>query len=130
MRVVVTGGRDFTDREWVEQILQCWPITELIHGGARGADALCAQYALRNRLKVREFLPDWERHGRSAGPIRNRQMLDEQPDAVIAFPGGRGTQDLVRAARERGIQIIVAADTVPAAENHGWLSRLAGLWSL
>lgn len=54
---------------------------------------------------VEDFPADWERNGRAAGPIRNRQMLDGKPDLVIAFPGGKGTADMVAEAKRRGIAV-------------------------
>jgi hypothetical protein len=44
---------------------------------------------------------DWISLGRKAGPIRNQRMLEEgKPDLVMAFPGGRGTADMVRRGKE------------------------------
>jgi hypothetical protein len=51
-------------------------------------------------------MADWNTHGRAAGPIRNQRMLDEvKPELVVAFPGGRGTADMVRRAREAGVNV-------------------------
>ena len=47
----------------------------------------------------------WEEHGNAAGPIRNRHMMTWKPDAVIAFPGGSGTADMVSIARKAGIPV-------------------------
>jgi hypothetical protein len=50
-------------------------------------------------------MADWS-IGRKAGPIRNQRMLDEHaPDLVVAFPGGRGTADMVRRARKSGVEV-------------------------
>jgi hypothetical protein len=57
-------------------------------------------------VEVLEFSADWKTHGKSAGPMRNRQMLnDGQPTAVVAFPGGRGTADMIRAAKAVGLPV-------------------------
>ena len=55
---------------------------------------------------------NWKKHGRAAGPIRNKQMLEEaKPDLVIAFPGGAGTANMVKQAREAGVKVeIIYAD--------------------
>jgi hypothetical protein len=56
------------------------------------------------------YMADWDGLGRKAGPIRNQRMLDEgKPDLVIAFPGGRGTADMVRRAREAGVEVVELA---------------------
>jgi len=52
-------------------------------------------------------MANWAELGRKAGPIRNQQMLDEgKPNLVVAFPGGRGTADIVRRARAAGIEVV------------------------
>jgi hypothetical protein len=52
------------------------------------------------------YKAEWDKHGRAAGPIRNQQMLDDgKPDLVLAFAGGRGTDDMCRRAREAGIEV-------------------------
>jgi hypothetical protein len=50
---------------------------------------------------------DWTRHGKAAGPKRNQLMLDkEKPDLVIAFPGGKGTADMVARAKAQGFKVM------------------------
>ena len=57
------------------------------------------------------YMADWDGLGRKAGPIRNQRMLDDgKPDLGIAFPGGRGTADMVRRAREAGVETIQVQD--------------------
>jgi hypothetical protein len=109
MRVIVCGGRDFDDYALVANTLSGLPMrpTVIIHGGARGLDALAAIWAKTRRIAVEEFPADWKTHGRAAGPIRNRRMLKEaKPDLVVSFPGGAGTRDMVRQARAAGVQVI------------------------
>ena len=82
------------------------PITTLIHGGAKGADYLAARWAENNGIPCKAYPADWDRHGRAAGPIRNQMMLDtEKPFAVIAFPGGRGTDDMRKRAIAIGVHV-------------------------
>jgi hypothetical protein len=112
MRVLVCGGRDYRDAAALDGFLKFWHLrlqfTEVIHGAARGADRLAGAWAQRNRIPVRPFPADWDRYGMRAGPVRNQQMLDQKPDLVIAFPGGRGTADMVRRARAAGLEVIEA----------------------
>ena len=106
-RVLVCGGRDYLNREAVNDTLSRIGVTAVIHGGATGADALAAKWAKDNCVEVAEYRADWKAHGRGAGPIRNQRMLDESlPDLVIAFPGGRGTADMVRRARKSGVEVV------------------------
>lgn len=110
MKVLVCGGRDYDDWECVVETL-CWHEPEmelLIHGGARGADSLAHKWAslCTPPMPTKVFRADWKKHGKAAGPIRNQQMLDEcLPDLVIAFPGGKGTWDMVNRARQAKIEV-------------------------
>ncbi len=105
-KVLVCGGRDYNDREIVQRTLDRIKPAEIIHGAARGADTLAGEYAQDHGIPCRRFPADWRRHGRSAGFLRNRQMLDEgKPDLVVAFPGGPGTRNMVKTALERGFQV-------------------------
>lgn len=82
------------------------PITVIIHGAARGADQ-CAGTWARKRLVCEIAVPaNWSGHGMAAGPIRNQRMLLDEPDLVLAFPGGKGTAHMVKIAREAGIRVL------------------------
>lgn len=84
------------------------PFEVLIHGAARGADQLAGEWAKSRGVSLDVYPADWDKHGRSAGPIRNGRMLvDGKPDMVIAFPGGKGTADMVRQARRAGIATVL-----------------------
>ena len=112
MRVLVCGGRDFMDRDWLFRELDCLRsargVTIIISGCARGADTSASNGRRPEELRSRGFLSDWNTRGRAAGPIRNQQMLDEgKPDLVVAFPGGRGTADMVRRTRAAGVELIL-----------------------
>ena len=92
-KVLVCGGRDYNDRETVRRTLDRIKPAEIIHGAARGADTLAGEYARDRDIPCRSFPADWQKNGRSAGFIRNRQMLDEgKPDLVVAFPAKAGSR--------------------------------------
>ncbi len=111
MRILITGGRNFSDRILMWTALDrlhakhCFML--LIHGNAKGADRLASMWAQERGVGTLAYSANWARYGRSAGPIRNRQMLGEKPDLVVAFPGGRGTADMVQVAKEAGLQVVV-----------------------
>lgn len=114
-RVLVCGGRDFKDGALVFMVLDTAhaanPIVDLIHGAAPGADALAHEWAYRRRVRMRPFHADWKKHGKAAGPIRNQRMLDEgRPDMVIAFPGGRGTADMIERANKAGVPVVIVKE--------------------
>lgn len=111
MRVLVCGGRDFFDRRALYAALDAahaaTPFIKLILGGAQGADQLAYDWAGYRQVKREMYPADWDALGRLAGPIRNQRMIDEgKPDLVIAFPGGRGTADMMRKARAAGIEVV------------------------
>lgn len=110
MRVLVCGGRDYADRAKVAEVLSAINPDVLIHGGATGADALAKEWMAARIQQDRSLwmvgvLPDWKAYGNAAGPIRNKEMLTWKPDLVVAFPGGRGTADMVRQAKKAGVRV-------------------------
>ncbi|MBY0514854.1 MAG: DUF2493 domain-containing protein [Gemmataceae bacterium] len=110
MRVLITGGRDFGDRELLfgalDRLHAAHGFTALIHGDAKGADRLAGEWADARGVSVEAHPADWKKHGRGAGPIRNQKMLEQKPGLVVAFPGGKGTADMVRRAKEAGIEVV------------------------
>jgi len=113
VRVLVCGGRDYPDIDHVWNYLcdfheKRGPITTVIHGAAAGVDTQAMIWAqTMPGVLHAPFAADCRTHGKAAGPIRNQRMLDEgKPEIVIAFPGGRGTADMVRRAIEAGLTVV------------------------
>lgn len=110
MKIIVCGGRAYRDRQVLDKVLDGFltqGVDTLIHGGCpTGADAMAETWGKRNRVKVVTFPANWGGEGRAAGPIRNQRMVDLGADFVVAFPGGRGTADLVRRARKAGLEVV------------------------
>ena len=111
MRVLVCGGRHYSNRQFVYRMLDLVhsrkPITAVIEGGSRGADALARDWARELHIKVDTHPADWERYGHGAGPRRNIRMLEVgQPDVVIAFPGNGGTDGMVKLAKDAGVPVL------------------------
>lgn len=70
---------------------------------------MAVDWAVINWCPFTEFPADWDKYGKSAGYIRNQQMLDEGcPDYVVAFPGGAGTNMMKRIASKAGVPVIEA----------------------
>lgn len=131
MRVIVCGGRDYgrvrnplgrltpeevaaakaqaaAEQQRVADALSGLNVTALAHGAAPGADSVAHRWAIRHRVPVSPYPAAWHIDGKAAGPIRNARMLQEfRPDAVVAFPGGRGTADMIRQARAAGVRVIL-----------------------
>lgn len=109
MIVLVTGGRDLRDVRLVYDALDAIharvQITRVVQGGARGADDLARSWAMSRRVDYVTYAADWAQ-GRAAGLRRNQDMLNEEAvQLVVAFPGGRGTADMVRRAVSAGIPV-------------------------
>ena len=81
---------------------------EVVSGKARGADTFGEIWANEHGIPVKEFPADWDKFGRSAGPIRNGQMA-EYGDALIAFlaPGSKGTKNMIEQAQKKGLFVLV-----------------------
>ncbi len=114
MKVLVCGGRDFSDRVLMGNVLKSlhldWGLGTIIEGDCSGADRLAGEWARHNGVKNQKFPADWQKYGRAAGPMRNQKMLDEgQPDLVVAFPGGKGTADMIDRSRRNGFQVMEIA---------------------
>lgn len=112
MRVLITGGRNFYDKSLLKQTLDnlhaAKSISVIIHGGCSGADRLAGYWAKSiGCVPVEEYKYELGGNGRSAGPRRNAIMLREgKPDLVVAFPGGKGTADMVKKAKTAGVKVV------------------------
>ena len=114
MKVLVCGSRHFNDYERLKACLSGihnqTPISEIIHGDARGADRMSSTYAIEYGITVRKFPALWDLHGKRAGIIRNIEMLREgNPDYVVAFLAlnSRGTKHMIEIAEKAGVPVKV-----------------------
>ncbi|HEY5864772.1 MAG TPA: SLOG family protein [Candidatus Tectomicrobia bacterium] len=117
MHVIICGGRTYVfndaDRRWLETM----GITKVYVGGASGADSSAEWWAKARGVPCVVTHADWATHGKAAGPIRNATMLASLKRtapgteiAVIAFPGGRGTADMIQRAESAGMRVIRKGD--------------------
>ena len=116
LNLIIAGGRDFTDQLTMATAIKAiinsnglttTPIT-LVCGMAAGADMTGCILAKKWNWPVAEYPADWKTHGKSAGPIRNKQMADNA-DALIAFWDGksRGTANMIRTMEAANKPVIV-----------------------
>lgn len=112
MKVIIAGGRDFTDYDLLvkkcDNILQNQSDITIISGTAKGADSLGERYSKDKGYQCSQFPADWERFGKSAGYKRNVEMA-ENADALIAFWDGksRGTKHMIDIAQSKGLMVRV-----------------------
>ena len=117
MKIIIAGGREFTDVEAAKDFLvdlvfeqRVIPDTfTVISGGARGADKVGEDIAIAYELPLEIYPADWNTHGKSAGYIRNKQMADVA-DALIAFWDGssRGTKHMIDTMRKQGKPVYIS----------------------
>ncbi len=113
MRALCCGDRNWSSYEIIRRELEKLDDnTTIIEGCANGADSISGYIARQLKYRVLEFPADWKKYGRAAGPIRNKQMLDEgDPDLVLAFhtdiQKSKGTKNMIEQAEKRGIKIIL-----------------------
>jgi hypothetical protein len=115
VRVLVCGGRDCDDRDFVEKTLDRLlaargPFERLIHGDARGVDRMAGKWARDHNVLEWDFLPEWHRVDTEDGLSRNQRMIEAgAPDLVVAFPGGAGTENMVELAKAAHIEVVQVA---------------------
>lgn len=108
-KVLVTGGRNYDNASLVfEALNSIKPRPQLvICGGATGVDTIAAQWAEHYGVPLCIFPALWHSLGLAAGPRRNQWMLDfMKPSLLVVFPGGKGTADMVKRARDRGVETV------------------------
>jgi hypothetical protein len=114
-KVIVFGTRTFDDykllRSKLDHYCQNFLSVAVVTGAAKGADALGERWAYENKLLVVRFHPDWDRHGKKAGPMRNREMAGfvGKKGFAVGFWDGRspGTKDMISVCKEFGIKLKV-----------------------
>lgn len=114
MRVAVIGSRGLrVQNSDLEKFLP-QEVTEIISGGAKGVDTSAREYAISHGIKLTEFLPEYDKYGRSA-PLKRNITIIENADLVLAFWDGssRGTKFVIDNCKKRGVpvKILLAART-------------------
>lgn len=119
MRVIIAGGRDFTNRNVAGQVITAClrnvlatNSVSIVSGMAQGADRLGWEYGKEFDVPVTEFPADWKTHGKSAGYKRNVEMA-QNADALIAFWDGasRGTKHMIDIAHQHKLKVRVFSYT-------------------
>lgn len=110
MKIVVAGSRSITNKNLVYQCIEKSnvAITEIVSGCARGVDSLAEAYAADHDIQIMPFWADWPKHGKSAGPIRNKEMAEYADAAIIVWDGqSNGAQNMIENMRSVGKRVIL-----------------------
>ena len=101
MKVAIIGSRSVQVQNFDDYIPK--DCTEIVSGGAAGVDRCAAAYAAAHGLPLTEFLPQYDRYGRGAPIVRNKQIVD-YADTVLAFWDGvsRGTLSVINYCEQTG----------------------------
>jgi predicted Rossmann-fold nucleotide-binding protein len=120
MKVLICGSRRIEWRQaqllWQElsRRHKAQPFDAIITGTRSGVDTAAVEWARTNCVPWACVPANWNKHGKAAGPFRNRRMIWLwQPGIVLAFPGGAGTENMVQTAESLGV-------TVERIEPEGW----------
>lgn len=112
MRLLVCGSRHYDNFSHVCDVLDTIQLEYLnlhiIHGGADGVDTHAGEWAYMNYRPCTVYPARWPEYGKAAGPIRNKQMIEEgRPDRVLAFlaPNSKGTKNMIEQSAEAGIPV-------------------------
>jgi len=110
MKIIIAGSRNFNDYNLLktscDNLLTQFTNIEIVSGTARGADKLGERYAREKGYDIKQFPANWDKHGKSAGYIRNDEMA-QYADMLIAFWDGasKGTKHMIDLANKRGIKV-------------------------
>jgi hypothetical protein len=97
VKVIIAGSRDITDFKIVNDVVQPFikNISEIVCGCAKGVDQLGWEIGEISDTPVKMFPADWKKHGKAAGPIRNRQMAEYADAAIVIHNGSRGSLNMI-----------------------------------
>lgn len=100
MKVIIAGTRTFNNSFLLTKVVDYyslkWGISEVVCGGADGADYAGKRWAINNGINVKMFPADWKNLGKSAGPIRNTYMAKYADKAIVFWDSmSRGAKNMI-----------------------------------
>lgn len=113
-RVIIAGSRNLPkDHPPIYYVADAYlksgfKASEIVSGGCRGVDLAGEQFAQERQIPIKRFLPDWDRYGKAAGPIRNAQMADYAQCCIALWDGAsRGTRSMIELAEVKGLKVFI-----------------------
>lgn len=126
MKIGIVGSRLFTDYKKFKEELLTWIekddnniISSIISGNCNGSDKMAEKYAEEYNIPILIFKPNWKEFGRSAGPIRNSEIVNNS-DHIIAFVSkdSVGTWDTINKANKQNISVTIIKLDTPEKPKH------------
>jgi len=113
LKLIIAGGRNFNDYDLLKEKVDYYlkntnESVEIVSGKAKGADTLGERYAKENGYGLSLFPADWNRYGKGAGYIRNKEMAEYATHCICFWDGeSRGTKMMIDLAKERDLKVRV-----------------------
>lgn len=122
MKTIIAGSRTFLDYKLlmskVDHYRKDHKITEIVSGGADGADHMGELYAHSNGIELKVFPANWKTHGRAAGPIRNKQMADYAECLIAVWDGqSKGTKNMIETMHKQNKPVYIIWTGEPFTSN-------------
>lgn len=132
MRIIIAGSRTVTETQLRKALEWCpWIdfVSCVISGGAKGADQFGERWANETGLEVKQFLADWDKFGRRAGPLRNKVMADHAHGLLAVWDGSsRGTASMIELAKAAGLRIYIVRTDIDGVREILPSGSMTGLW--
>ena len=101
MKMAILGSRNLTNIALEKYVLD--DVDEIVSGGAVGVDSCAAEYAKFRKIKLTEFIPEYERYGRAAPIVRNKKIVDYADKILVFWDGSsKGTLSVIKYAEKIG----------------------------
>lgn len=110
MKTIIAGSRTITNINVLQTALEHYrnPITEIVSGGAKGADYIGETFARDFGIPLKKFPANWNKFGRSAGHIRNKEMAQYAEACIVLWDGAsKGSASMIKLAKEHGLSLLV-----------------------
>jgi len=110
MKTIIAGSRTCNDIEALNLALSYhdYDITEIICGKAKGADTLGELFGIDNNIPIKYYPAEWDKYGKSAGCIRNKQMADNAEVLICLWDGiSNGSKNMIKLAKQAKLKILV-----------------------
>lgn len=132
MRIIIAGSRTLTEQDVRKALHNCSWIgfaTAVVSGTARGADEYGEKWAKINNVEIARFPADWTKHGKRAGPLRNKTMAENAEGLIAVWDGNsRGTLNMIDVATSNGLRVAIFRTDTNTIEERPPAGQLAAVW--